>query len=110
MQSDNNSVISETSSKFNEESRQKINTLMNAFEELGWDNEKDLTQDEIRFFLNNRTKEGQFDQTLASKLFSTLDIDDNNRITGEEFIKGYLQFEEDLKRNNNEFNRKFIEE
>ena len=50
MQSDNNSVISETSSKFNEESRQKINTLMNAFEELGWDNEKDLTQDEIRFF------------------------------------------------------------
>ena len=110
MQSDNNSVISETSSKFNEESRQKINTFLNAFEELGWDNEKDLTQDEIRFFLNNRTKEGQFDQTLASKLFSTLDIDDNNRITGEEFIKGYLQFEEDLKRNNNEFNRKFIEE
>ena len=38
---------------------------MNAFEELGWDNQKDLTQDEICYFLNNRTKDVQFDQTLA---------------------------------------------
>ena len=110
MQSGNNSVLSETSSKFNEESRLKIDTLMNAFEELGWDNQKDLTQDEIRYFLNNRTKDGQFDPTLAQKLFSILDVDDQNRITGEEFIKGYLQFEADLKKNNDEFNKKFIQE
>ena len=83
---------------------------MNAFEELGWDNQKDLTQDEIRYFLNNRTKDGQFDPTLAQKLFSILDVDDQNRITGEEFIKGYLQFEADLKKNNDEFNKKFIQE
>ena len=43
---------------------------MNAFEELGWDDQKDLTQDEIRYFLNNLTKDVQFDQTLASKLFA----------------------------------------
>ena len=67
MQSGNNNVFSETSSKFNEESCLKIDTLMNAFEELGWDDQKDLTQDEIRYFLNNRTKDVQFDQTLASK-------------------------------------------
>ena len=83
---------------------------MNAFEELGWDNQKDLTQDEIRYFLNGRTKDGQFDPTLAQKLFSILDVDDQNRITGEEFIKGYLQFEADLKKNNDEFNKKFIQE
>ena len=83
MQSGNNSVLSETSSKFSEESLLKIDTLMNAFEELGWDNQKDLTQDEIRYFLNNRTKDGQFDQTLASKLFAILDVDDQNRITVE---------------------------
>ena len=65
MQSGNNNVFSETSSKFNEESRLKIDTLMNAFEELGWDDQKDLTQDEIRYFLNNLTKDVQFDQTLA---------------------------------------------
>ena len=110
MQSGNNSIVSETSSKFNEESRLKIDTLMNAFEELGWDNQKDLTQDEIRYFLNGRTKDGQFDPTLAQKLFSILDVDDQNRITGEEFIKGYLQFEADLKKNNDEFNKKFIQE
>ena len=110
MQSGNNSVLSETSSKFNEESRLKIDTLMNAFEELGWDSQKDLTQDEIRYFLNNRTKDGQFDQTLASKLFAILDVDDQNRITVEEFIKGYLHFEADLKKNNDEFNKKFAQE
>ena len=66
MQRGNNNVLSETSSKFNEESRLKIDTLMNAFEELGWDDQKDLTQDKIRYFLNNLTKDVQFDQTLAS--------------------------------------------
>ena len=110
MNSGNNSIVSETSSKFNEESRLKIDNLMNAFEELGWDNQKDLNQDEIRYFLNNRTKDGQFDPTLAQKLFSILDIDEQNRITGEEFIKGYLQFEADLKKNNDEFNKKFNQE
>jgi len=110
MNSGNNSIVSETSSKFNEESRLKIDNLMNAFEELGWDNQKELNQDEIRYFLNNRTKDGQFDPTLAQKLFSILDIDEQNRITGEEFIKGYLQFEADLKKNNDEFNKKFNQE
>ena len=110
MQSGNNSILSETSSKFNEESRLKIDTLINAFDELGWDNQKDLNQDEIRYFLNNRTKDGQFDPTLAQKLFSILDVDDQNRITVEEFIKGYLHFEADLKKNNDEFNKKFMQE
>ena len=110
MQSNNNSIVSETSSKFNEESRLKIDTLMNAFDDLGWDNQKNLTQDEIRYFLNNRSKDGQFDPTLAQKLFSILDVNDENLITGEEFIKGYLQFEADLKKNNDEFNRKFMQE
>ena len=110
MQSGNNSVVSETSSKFNEESRLKIDILMNVFEELGWDNQKELTQDDIRYFLNTRAKDNQFDPTLAQKLFSILDVDDQNKITGEEFIKGYLQFEADLKKNNDEFNKKFIQE
>ena len=110
MLSGNISLASEVSSKFNEESRMKIDILMNAFEELGWDNQKDLTQNEIIHFLNNRTPQGEFDQTLAQKLFQILDVDDQNRITVEEFIKGYLQFEADLKKNNDEFNKRFIQE
>ena len=110
MQSGNISIASETSSKFNEESRIKIDILMNAFEEIGWDSQKDLTQDEIRYFLNGRAVGGQFDPNLAQKLFSILDVDDQNSITGEEFIKGYLQFEADLKKNNDEFNKKLSKE
>ena len=110
MLSGNISMASETSSKFNEESRMKIDILMNAFEELGWDNQKDLTQNEILIFLNNHCPQGEFDTTLAQKLFQILDVDDQNRITVEEFIKGYLQFEADLKKNNDEFNKRFIQE
>ena len=110
MQSGNISMASETSSKFNEESRMKIDILMNAFEELGWDNQKDLTQNEILLFLNRHSKQGQFDQTLAQKLFQILDVDNQNQITVEEFIKGYLQFEADLKKNNDEFTKRFIQE
>ena len=98
MLSGNISMASETSSKFNEESRIKIDILMNAFEELGWDNQKDLTQNEILLFLNGHSSQGQFDQALAQKLFQILDVDDQNKITVEEFIKRYLQFEADLKK------------
>ncbi len=110
MQSGNISMASETSSKFNEESRMKIDILMTAFEEIGWDYQKDLTQNEILLFLNKRSKQGQFDQTLAQKLFKILDVDNQNQITVEEFIKGYLQFEADLKKNNEQFNKRFLEE
>ena len=110
MQSGNISMASETSSKFNEESRMKIDILMNAFEELGWDNQKDLSQNEILLFLNRHSKQGQFDQTLAQKLFQILDVDNQNQITVEEFIKGYLQFEADLKKNNDQFNKRFMNE
>lgn len=106
----NYSYQSETSSKFNEESRAKIDALINAFDSMGWDSQKELSQEEIRVFLNNRAKENQFDQTLAQKIFSVLDVDDSNKITVEEFIKGYLQFEADLKKNNDDFNRKYIQE
>ena len=110
MNSGSYSMQSESSSKFNEESRQKIDSLIRGLENLGWDIQKELSQDEIIYFLNSRARDGQFDPTLAQKLFSILEINNNNKITGEDFIKGYLQFESDLKKSNDEYNRKFLEE
>ena len=110
MNSGSYSMQSESSSKFNEESRQKIDSLIRGLENLGWEIQKELSQDEILYFLNSRARDGQFDPTLAQKLFSILDINNNNKITGEDFIKGYLQFESDLKKSNDEYNRKFLEE
>ena len=70
----------------------KINILITAFEESGWDSQKDLTQSKILLFLNRLPKQCQFDQTLAQKLFQVLDLNNQNQITVEEFIEGYLQF------------------
>ena len=55
----NTSNICDTSSKlYEEESRTKTDSLIAAFEELGWDSQKDLTQDEVRLFLNRSEKMG----------------------------------------------------
>ena len=68
-----------------------------------------MTKDEISQFLNDHS-EYQFDPILLQKLFSNLDVDDNNFITVEEFIKGYLQFEIDINKNNYEFKRRIIDD
>ena len=61
----------------------KINILMSAFEELDWDSQKDLAQSKILLFLNRLSKQGQFDQILAQKLFQILDVNNQNQITVE---------------------------
>ena len=102
---------SESSSKFNERSRGKIESLIAAFNELGWNNQKEMTKDEMLYFLNNfAANNKEFDATLAEKLFNVLDVDNTNKIVVEEFIKGYLQFENDLKKNQDEFNNKLQSE
>ena len=107
MQIGNDSIESENSSKIDEERRKKEENLLKAFEELDWDIQKYLTQNEIRDFLNNRTNDRQFDPTLAQELFQNLYVNGQNQITVEDFLNGYLQFEEDFKKKYNEFHKKF---
>lgn len=106
-----NSMDSESSSKFNERSRGKLESLMRAFNKLNWNNQKEMTKDEMIFFLNNNTMNNEeFDSLLADKLFQVLDVESSNKITVEEFIKGYLQFDSDLQKNNEGFNNKLLSE
>ena len=106
-----NSGESESSSKFNERSKGKIESLISAFNELGWNNQKEMTKDEMLHFLNTFAGNNkEFDATLAEKLFNVLDVDNTNKIVVEEFIKGYLQFENDLKKNQEEFSNKLQSE
>ena len=102
---------SESSSKFNEIVRAKIDTLLSAFNELGWSNQKEMSKDEMFFFLNNfLSNNKEFDKTLSEKLFNILNVDNTNKILVEEFIKGYLQFENDLQKQQQEFINKLQSE
>ena len=89
----------------------KFNILSKEFKGLGWNAQKEKSQDEIIYFLNQKSKDGRFDTNLTNKLFEIVGIEDENtKITVEDFINSYIQLEEDLNQNNIEFKKKIIEE
>ena len=89
--------------------QQKGDILLKKFEDMGWDLEHELSQEEILSFLNKNSKSG-FDQNLSTKLFQVLGLEDSKKITVEEFISYYIQFEDDLQQNNIELRNKIINE
>lgn len=88
----------------------KFNILSKAFSELGWNIQKEIGQDEIIYFLNQRAKDGRFDINILNKLFEVIGIEEYNKITVEEFINAYIQLEEDLNQNSIEFKKRMLEE
>ena len=89
---------------------QKFKILQKAFLDLGWDLQKDIDQNEIIQFLNNRTKNGQIDNNLLNKLLQFIEIEEDTKITVEDFINQFIQFEEELNNKNNEIKDKIIDE
>jgi hypothetical protein len=89
--------------------QQKGDTLLKKFEDLGYDLEHQLSQEEILSFLNKNSKSG-FDQKFSSKLFQVLGLDESKTITVEDFISYYIQFEDDLEQNNIELKNKITNE
>ena len=89
--------------------QQKGDMLLKQFNEMGWDLEYELSQEEILTFLNKSSTSG-FDQNLSSKLFEVLGLEGSQKITVEDFISYYIQFEDDLLQNSSELKNKIINE
>ena len=77
----------------------KIDSLVMAFTNSGYKSSNRIGQIELLQFLNKLTSSGNFDHILADKLFQVLSLDHMSTISVEDFINGYLQFEEDLRKN-----------
>ena len=88
--------------------QQKGDTLLKKFEDLGYDLEHQLSQEEILSFLNKNSKSG-FDQKFSSKLFQVLGLEESQTITVEDFISYYIQFEDDLEQNSIELKNKILQ-
>ena len=89
---------------------QKTTMLSKAFSDLAWSNDKEIGQNEIIYFLNKKSNDGKFDNTLLTKLFQYIGIEEDTKITVEEFINSYIQFEEELNQNILELKKKTIDE
>ena len=101
MQSDN-------SSKANESNRGKMESLYKAFNDLNWDKQKNLSSEDIIYFLNINSPKGKFDEILCQNLLKYLGFENIDSITVEEFIQSYMKFDSEMQRNKEEFNNKLL--
>jgi len=96
-------------SESDENQKAKIDSLFKGFSNEGYNLSNKLSQTELIKYLDNRSSTGKFDQVLSDKLFQVLILDSENMISVEDFISGYLQFEEDMRKNIDSLNIKLNE-
>ena len=104
----NESMQSENSSKANEFNRGKMESLYKAFNDLNWDKQKNLSSEDIIFFLNTNSPKGKFDEVLSQNLLKYLGFENIDSITVEEFIQYYMKFDSEMQKNKEDFNNKLI--
>ena len=88
----------------------KIDSLVMGFTNDGYKSNNRIGQNELLQFLNKRSSNNLFDNALSDKLFQVLSLDNTSTIPVEEFINGFLQFEEDIRRNAEMINMKLNQE
>ena len=104
----NESMNSENSSRAQENTRGKMESLYKAFNDLNWDKQKNLSIDDVIFFLNSNSPRGKFDEALCQNLLKFLGLDNSDSITVEDFIQAYMKFDINLQKSKEEFNNKLL--
>ena len=88
----------------------KLNALTKFFTDLGYKTSTRVGQNEFLLFLNKKSSTGRFDPILSEKLFEILNLDTMSTMPIEDFVYGFIQFEEDLQKNAELFNIKLAQE
>lgn len=88
----------------------KIDSLVAGFKNSGFKSGDRVGQTELIQFLDRRSSSGRFDPIISEKLFQVLSLESMNTLSVEEFINGFLQFEEELRKNAELFAVKFAKE
>ena len=88
----------------------KIDSLVMGFTTSGFKSNNRINQEELLQFLNKRTSSGNFDNKLLGKLFEVVNLESTSTIFVEDFVNGFLQFEEDIRRNIELLNIKISQE
>jgi Ca2+-binding EF-hand superfamily protein len=94
-----------------EQVRTRVETLRQALMKFDKDLDDQIDQQELLNFLDSNMKDGRkFDRNLSKKIFSVLDLDNNGKISVEEFIKSFVQIEEEIKNHSKELQAKYNNE
>ena len=85
-----------------------MESLYKAFNDLNWDKQKNLTPEDVTFFLNSNSPSGKFDEALCKNLLKFLGFENSETITVEDFIQSYMKFDISLQKSIEEFNNKLL--
>ena len=88
----------------------KIEALLSSFSEAGFEHDAKISHADLIKHLNTRAKSGKFSKIISEKLFQVLSLDASSSIQVEDFISGFLQFEEDIKTQADALNVKLAKE
>ena len=88
----------------------KIDSLVAGFTNSGYKSGSRIGQTELLQFLNRRSSTGRFDPIISDKLFQVMNLESTSTLSVEEFINGFLQFEEELRKNAESFSIKLAKE
>jgi Ca2+-binding EF-hand superfamily protein len=67
--------------------------------------------EELQSFLDSNLKNNKkFDPALTQKIFSLLDLDHDNKISCEEFIKTYMQIDDEIRSHSKDLTTKYNKE
>jgi hypothetical protein len=88
----------------------KIDSLVAGFTNSGYKSGSRIGQTELVQFLNRRSSTGRFDPIISDKLFQVMNLESTSTLSVEEFINGFLQFEEELRKNAESFSMKLAKE
>ena len=88
----------------------KIDSLVAGFTNSGYKSGSRIGQTELVQFLNRRSSTGRFDPIISNKLFQVMNLESTSTLSVEEFINGFLQFEEELRKNAESFSIKLAKE
>ena len=89
--------------------RNKEESLYKAFSDLNWDKRKNLSVDDIIFFLNSNSPKGKFDKELCQNLLKFLGFENTNSINIEDFIQNFMKFDINLQKSKEEINNRLID-
>ena len=90
--------------------KEKIDSMISGFSQAGFNLDSKITEEELIKYLDSRSSTGKFEQALSFKLIQVFGLDKEESISIEDFISGFLQFEEDIKNNYEDLKQKLIEE
>ena len=88
----------------------KIDSLVAGFINSGLKSGDRVGQTELIQFLNRRSSSGKFDPVISEKLFQVISLDSMSTLSVSEFINGFLQFEEEIRKNAELFSIKLAKE